>query len=184
MDLIDLIESKRFLGNEFLMWLWFRSDCFDGLFESSEGSFELIFDDALTLEAYLAETERSDFRGGTPAYSAEARTALQQGKRTAKAKLRLVKDVREWVFTLKAAELDLSSIKIPTLLTEEDDEQFYERMFLLEELEDVVDGLYLQFLTLRLSDHWFDEMLPSMKLWIDGGRIGTRELYPESNRAA
>ena len=26
MDLVDLIQEKRFLGQEFLAWLWFKSE--------------------------------------------------------------------------------------------------------------------------------------------------------------
>ena len=70
MDLVDLIETRRFLGSEFLMWLWFKSECFDNLFDTqNHGTVELWIDDKLTLEASLAETERNDFKGGAPAHS-------------------------------------------------------------------------------------------------------------------
>ena len=76
MDLMDLIESRRFLGSEFLMWLWFKSECYDGLFDigPDKRPIEVILDDAMTLEAFLAETERNTFKGGAPAYSPEAKS--------------------------------------------------------------------------------------------------------------
>lgn len=179
MDLIDLINTRRFLGPEFLMWLWFKTDCMDGLMEvDGHGQLEVVFDDALTLEAYMAETERNDFRGGAPAFSAEAKTAMRHGKRASKAKIRVIKDGREWVFIFKAEDFDLGGIKIPAVLSKEDSERFYERMYLVEELEEIVEGLFKQFVYIRLSDDWHDAVLPAMHAWIDSDELATPEFYP------
>ena len=168
MDLIDLINSRRFLGSEFLTWLWFFVDCHDGLVTIEDvGHVEVIFDDQMTLDAYLAETQRNELRGGAPAYSPEALTALRQGKRPIKAKLRVVRDGREWAFTFKAETFDLAAIKLPALLTEGADEQFWERMYLAEEIEGIVSALYRLFLTARLSDQWEEQFVGAMKAWIE-----------------
>ena len=37
MDLVDLIESHRFLGSEYLTWLWFRSEMHDGMIAVGDG---------------------------------------------------------------------------------------------------------------------------------------------------
>src|SRR5690606_6628274 len=165
MDLIDLIESRRFLGSEFLMWLWFKSECYDGLFDlgPEKRPIEVILDDAMTLEAFLAETERNTFKGGAPAYSPEAKVALRQGKRLSRAKLRVIEEGREWVFTIKAETLDLSSINIPAVLSREEDEKFYERIFLVEEIENIMAALYAEFIGIRLSPSWNEAMLPVMR---------------------
>lgn len=179
MDLIDLINSRAFVGSEFLMWLWFKAECFDGLFELAEhGRVELAFDDQLTLEAYIAETERNIFRGGAPAFSPEAKTALREGKRVQAAKLRVIKEGREWSFRVKAETLDLSGVKIPSLLSKEEDEQFYERMYLLDELEEILDALYAEFIAIRLSDAWLDVMLPAMQRWVQSDELLTPDDYP------
>jgi len=179
MDLLELIQTRTFLGNEFLMWLWFKSDCHDGLFEIEDhGQIEVIFDDALTLEAYLAETERSDFKGGTPAFAPEAKTALRQGKRVSKTKLRIVKEGREWLFTYKAEGMDITSAKIPAVLSKDDDEKFFERMYLLEELEEILETLYADFLHLRLSNSWDDALLPAMETWIQSEELAGPDDYP------
>lgn len=180
MDLIDLIETKRFLGAEFMMWLWFKSECYESLFDNRDhGTLELWFDDKLTLEAYLAETERNDFKGGAPAHSPEAKTALRQGKRMSKAKMGVIKEGREWTFTLKSDSLDVSGVKLPALLSREEDEQFYERMYLLEELEDIIASLYKEFLIIRLSSVWSDAMLPAMRTWVHADEPQQTSDYPE-----
>ncbi|MBA2663379.1 MAG: hypothetical protein H0U74_13915 [Bradymonadaceae bacterium] len=180
MDLIDLIDSRRFLGSEFLMWLWFKSECFDGLFELGEEKkkLEVVLDDAMTLEAYLAETERNTFKGGAPAYSPEAKVALRQGKRLAKAKMRIIEEGREWVFNIKSETLDLSSINIPAVLSREEDEKFFERMFLVEEIENIVAALYAEFLGIRLTSAWPDAMLPAMQAWIASDEPAAPNTYP------
>lgn len=181
MDLIDLIETRRFLGSEFMMWLWFKSECYDGLMEVEEhGELEVLFDDALVLEAYLAETERNTFKGGAPAYSPEAKVALQQGKRVSRAKIRVIKDGREWLLTLKAEGMDFSSVKIPAVLSREEDEKFYERMYLVEELEDIINALYRTFIYTRLSPQWHEAMVPAMKIWIMAEDGVAPDVYPEA----
>lgn len=180
MNLADLIETRRFLGSEFMMWLWFKSETHDGLMQVTEhGPVEVVYDDRLVLEAYLAETERNTLKGGSPAYSPEAKVALQHGKRVSRAKLRVVKDGREWTFTFKAEGMDFTSVKIPSVLSKKEDEKFYERMYLIEELEDIMDRLYEEFMSLRLSDAWHDEMVPAMKRWVATDDTVDPGLYPE-----
>jgi hypothetical protein len=175
MDLLDLINSQRFLGSEFMMWIWFKCDCYDGILDvKGHGKLEVVFDDALTLEAYMAETERSDLKGGAPAFSPEAKTALRHGKRVSKAKLRIVKEGREWLFTLKAENLDVASAK----MSRDDDERFFERMYLLEELEEILERIYEEFLHLRLSSKWGALVLPAMYTWIGMDDLATPEHYP------
>ena len=180
MDLVDLINRSRFLGNEFLLWLWYKSECFEAQFHMPDfDHVEIWIDDALTLEATLAETERNTIAGGSPAYSPEAKTALRHGKRPTKAKIGLVNEGREWAFTLKAEDLSVSGVKIPALLSREEDEQFYERMALLDELERIIEALYKEFLTIRLDvGTWDKVMLPAMREWVQRDDVCRPEDYP------
>jgi len=156
MDLIDLIEQRRFLGGEFLTWLWYRCDTEGGDFElPSIGSLGVSFDDQLVLEAFLAESEQSRLSGASPCHSPEAKTALQSGKRVSKAKLRFLNEDREWVFVVSAADFTFSSVKVPAVLKEED-ERLLERVSLIDELSEMWAALYQLFLTQRLSDTWTD----------------------------
>lgn len=182
MDLVDLINSRRFLGSEFLMWLWFKSECYDGMFDiPNHDRVEVVYDDRMTLEAYLAETERNMFRGGAPAYSPEARVALREGKRVQRAKLRVIKEGREWTFNIKAESLDLTSVKLPSLLSREEEEQFYERMYLVEELEQILDELFREFLNVRLTYAWEEVMVPAMREWIASDDFMKPEDYPSED---
>ena len=167
MDLIQIMESTRFVGEEFLTWLWFRAERQDGLFEVNDEQLELFFDDQMTLEAHLAESEQNRLSGGSPSDSPEAREALRRGKRVAKAKLKLVKDGREWVVTLTAATLGLSGIKIPAVLSREEDDRFYERMYLIEELEAILRSLYRGFLDIRLDREEWKAEAEALRAWAE-----------------
>jgi hypothetical protein len=180
MNLEELIDSRRFLGSEFLMWLWFKSECLDGYFDiQHHGDVEVLFDDRLRMEAYAAETERNTFKGGSPASSPEAKTALRERKRPTRARLRIIKEGREWKFKFKAEGFELSTLKIPSVLSDRDDEQFQERMSLIEEVEDILDRLYREFIIIRTSDNWFGTMVPAISRWIDSDSTADPDDYPD-----
>ena len=171
MDLVDLIESKRFLGHEFLLWLWFEADRGGGVFGLGDaGEVSVAFDDQLVLEAYLAETEQSRLSGGAPAESPEARSALRAGKRVSKAKLRLRRGDREFVFAVDAADFSFASVRVPAVLKGED-ERLVERLALIDELMELWRALYREFLRLRLTDRW-QATRRSLLVWAQGQAPG------------
>lgn len=164
-DLADLIEEKQFLASDFLLWLWYEGDQTDNIFSVNNEAIEVHYDDQLVLEAHFAESEKNSLKGGSPTHAPEARKALQFGKEVSKAKIRLVKSEREWLFVVDAASFKFSAIKLPTILSEQEDDQFYERMYLIEELEVAWFELYRQFLEIRLSETW-SEISAKMTAWI------------------
>jgi hypothetical protein len=177
MDLVDLIESHRFLGSEFMMWLWFRSEMHEGMIPLGDRkACEFYLDDRITLEADMVETEQSLLKGGAPASTPEAREALRQGKVPTQARVRTHYDGQEFVFTLKAGELQLSSVKIPAVLSKEEDEKFYERMYLMETLEGLLDHLYGEFLSVRLSPAWAS-VTEQIRVWVRSDATPSVDAY-------
>lgn len=170
MDLVDSIERGRFVGREFLVWLWFESEIFEGTLETrAEGSFELWPEAAITL---VAEKEQSRLKGAIPSAEPEAAEALRQGKLPTQAKMRLIKDGLEYALTFTADGLTLSGVRIPATLKEETDEQFEERMDLVEKLDRLFGSLYTDFLALRLGAAWEQHVAPAIRAWIrDDGTI-------------
>ena len=169
MDLVDRIETTRFLGGEFMLWLWFSRDVLDGLLEiPGQGTIELALESALTLVDPLTEKEKVAIRGFDPLSSQEAEHALLRGKLPRKVALRIGFEQNEWIATLDAASFALSGVKLPALLSEGEEEHFHERMRLLEQLHDLVQGLYRHFLSVRLTPEWQDLLLPEMRRWLHG----------------
>src|SRR5688572_15193211 len=104
MDLVDRIETTRFLGGEFLLWLWVCQDAADGLIRiPAFGSVDVALESALTLIDPLADKERVNIRGADPCNTHEADQALRRGKLPRKVGLRLVYEQSEWVCTFDAA---------------------------------------------------------------------------------
>lgn len=169
MDLVDRIETTRFLGNEFLLWLWFAGDVTGGRHELGDGGVvDVSLESQLKLTDPLSARESISMRGEDPFGSPEADQALKNGKLPAKVLVRLKQGEAEWIATLNGPALALSGIKLPALLDEAADEPLFERLRLLEQLDDLVHELYRQFLSVRLSPSWASELLPAMKSWVAG----------------
>lgn len=168
MDLADRIESARFLGREFLVWLWYESEKNENVLALPGGeSCTLWLDEQLTLIVNnLLEKAESRLKGGTPSLTPEAKEALRQGKLPTKAKIRVDRGPQSWSFLFDADTLSIAGVSIPALITEDGDERFYERMQLVEELESMVAGLYERFLRLRTSAAWEREAVPAMRAWV------------------
>ena len=104
---MELIEQGRFLGEEFLLWVWMKG-LLEGGASGVEGDGSACFlDDAVQLTSEQGDVKEISLRKGNPSESREAFEALSRGMRPAKAKLRMLSGDLEWVFSLNAATLDL-----------------------------------------------------------------------------
>jgi hypothetical protein len=164
MDLIDLIEKRRFLGREFLVFLWFESELFDGWIPvDGYGPCEVRLEGQITLSC---DKEQARLKGTAPSADPEAKQALRQGKLPAQARLRVTAGELAYTFTFLADALAIAAVKIPSVVKSEADEQFYERMYLVEELEALVSALYAKFVGVRLSTAWEEHVLPAIRAWV------------------
>ncbi|MCA9543879.1 MAG: hypothetical protein KC613_05795 [Myxococcales bacterium] len=170
MDLLDQMHRTAFLGAEFVTWLWWQSELRDGEFalDKEFGDFEVWFEDKLVVGSATVDAQENHFKGGHPTSSLEARTALRLGKLAREAKVRIVRGSQEWTLMLKGDSLAVAGVKIPAVLAKEDSEKFYERMELLEQLDQMVRGLFGQFLAVRLSPQWASVTLPDLQAWVRG----------------
>lgn len=212
MQILDRIEKRRFVGREFLLWLWFESETFEATLETRKhGSFGLWIERQLVLSA---GAEATRIKGSYPGGSREAKEALLVGKLPEAAGLHVSWGDREITFTLKAERLAISGLSLPTVLdgsgeeapalaearpprkrknarpTEEDREDdagyesFYERMRLTREVEELLETLYRDFLTLRLGAAWNTVVLPALRPWVEGAKRVDPEVYRKKRSAA
>lgn len=167
MDLLESMETKRFLGREFLIWMWFESELFENQMQAyGVGEFELFLEKQITLESGAQkDKEQSKLRGATPAARPEAREALRQAKTPTSASLRLRRGEQDFTFVFNADAFSISGIKLPALLNEKEDEPFYERISLMEDLEAHIEALYGDFVLLRSSDAWDRLVMPALLRW-------------------
>ena len=175
MDLVNLIEKRRFVGREFLVFLWFESELFDGQIPvDGFGPCELRLENWITLSC---DKEQARLKGVMPSAEPEAHQALRQGKLPAQARLRVTVGELEYAFAFQGDTLALAAVKIPSMVKDEADNHFYERMYLVEELESLVAALYAKFIAIRLSAAWEQQVLPAIQAWVRGEPTMHRDVY-------
>ena len=118
MQLLERIEKRRFVGREFLLWLWFEGELFDEtLFVAPHGELGLAIERELALSNGKESTR---IQGHAPARTREAKESLRLGKLPERAGFRLVLGDREATFTLKAESLAIASLSLPKLVVDVD----------------------------------------------------------------
>jgi hypothetical protein len=171
-DLLERIESTRFLGSEFLLWLWLRAELINQPIELGDfGSYDVWLDNHLTLQSDIDPNERVTVRGAAPSGSPEAREAVRSQKFPVRARLALRNEERDFACVLVAQRYAVASGKIPAVLTKDTDDAFQERMTLVERLSLSLDRLYAAFLAERLSDIWQKGWEPAIVSWADDDAI-------------
>ncbi len=175
MDLVDLIAEKRFLGQEFLTWLWWKSEERGGTIAlPTIGDVTVVFEKHMLLEFGEGESSEKIICSGLQAELQEARTGLQMGKKLEQARIVLGHNSYEYSFTLAAALMEFRNVRLPKTESTENDRGdnpeevegiILERIFLFEELIRLVNVIFLEFLQVRLGEGWRDELI-KVREWI------------------
>lgn len=173
-DALERVETTRFLGAEFLLWLWLRAEIIDKPISLPDlGDFEVWLDNQLTLQSDIDPNERVTVRGAAPSGSAEAREAVRAQKFPVRARIAVRNEERDFALVLVAQRFAVASGAIPAVLTKDSDDAFLERMMLVERLLLSLDGLYGAFLKDRLGEVWKLGWEPAIVSWADGDAIPT-----------
>jgi hypothetical protein len=170
MDVLKMLAEKGFWGHEFLTWLWYRCEEEGGELQAGElGPVTLWIEDRMLLGSLESESKENILRNGDVSRSGEAAAALRVGKKLQEARFGLIREDREWAFTVKGDTFDLQSVKIPKVMTEEGDDlhaTILVRLGHIREMVDVMDALFEDFARLRLSAEWDRGVVPGMARWI------------------
>ena len=175
MDLVDLIAEKRWLGQEFLTWLWYKSEERGGSIALGErGDIIVSFEKHMLLESGEGESLEKITCTGLQAELREARTGLRMGKKLEQARITFGFNDMEYGVTLSGSMMEYRSVKLPkTENTEAESNDpeavegmVLERIYLIEELIKTVNQLFTMFLEIRLSDEWRDELM-RVREWVE-----------------
>ncbi len=171
-ELIERVETTRFLGSELLLWVWLRQELFNEPVAMGEaGSAEVWLDRKLTLEHILDKAERVAVRGAQPSGSTEAREAVRNMKLPVASRLVLRLKDQDFAFDFNAPRFLIGSGSIPALLKEEGDDAFLERTTLIEKLTGLLDSLFSAFLRERLAPSWSKAWEPALLAWVEGESV-------------
>ncbi len=159
-------SSRDFLGNEFLLWLWYVLDHESDTVVLADGSeVTVMLARSLTLECPRGQTGRQTITSDGPARLPEARRAIQAGKLPRKAGLTLVRHHRQYELALHAETLAVGGAKLPPPEAEEDRARLEERVDQLRHLLETLDLLYDAFGRVRLGENWPKE-LARLQRWL------------------
>lgn len=181
---IALIRDNQWLGWDFMLWLLQRGLNGEGDFRitrpghfaEAEG-FTAWIDDRIQLQGGGEEggIQKVSVSGSQDSYL-EAISAIKGGKKITSATICMEKDDNLWKLTLKGETFGFASFKCPQVRIERDntveevserEAAFYERMYLLEQGQQLFDSLFQAFLRERLTDAWNDRLL-AIQQWLEG----------------
>lgn len=158
--------SRDFLGNEFLLWLWFQLDAESDVITLSDSSqLAVMLTRTLVLECPRAQTGKETISSEGPTRLPEARRAIQAGKLPRKVGMIVVRHDQQYEFTFNGESLSLSGARLPAPEGLEERARLEERVTQLRHLLETMDLLYDTFLQVRASEGWTKE-LARMQKWL------------------
>lgn len=165
---MTVLGELAFLGEEFLTWLWFKSETGAGTFQAQDGT-----EIGVTLDDFLALGGEEDapeqiLRRGLPTRSPEATVSLKSGKRVLRARLILASGGEQWGLTLDGHRFAFGAVR--TERSEDPDEiveaRDLARMESFARIAELIDELYRIFLGERVRPQFQRETLQAMRGWV------------------
>jgi hypothetical protein len=172
LDIAVSYNRYKFLGHEFLTWLWHMIDRDQGSFTDDTGTpFYLVIGNRIVCQQIIEEnTVETVMIKGDNAGLEEGLLALRKGSLVTELSLSLTYLEQNWEFNLKGENFHLTGFKHPQVekIEKKEDREgaILEKVFLYEQAVKLVDQVFLTFLKLRLSDTWNQETLGEIKAWI------------------
>jgi hypothetical protein len=166
MGVLELIQQKAFIGSEFLSWLWFRSER-DRKIKLGDGEpVQIEIMGPIVLEAQYGDARTGTLKGLSPATSPEARTALLEGKKLKRARIKWTRGDVEWTATLDGETFNVGGLAIPMPGRLPFDEALRMRMDVLMDFERLLQELFNLFIELRLDDKLWARELKKIHAWV------------------
>jgi hypothetical protein len=173
LDIAAAYNRYRFLGNEFLTWIWFAIENDEEIIRQCDPDAEsLDVGNRMALEHRWANGVETIAIKGDAAGLEEGLLALQKGAQVTEINLIYKSGTLKWQFSLKGESLSFSGLKLPETAAAEQSEDMegivLEKIYLYEKPFQFIDELYRRFIELRLSQQW-QATLAGMKKWVQNG---------------
>lgn len=182
LDVSVSYNRYKFLGHEFLTWLWYLTDAEgqgEWLRSMDPEAVSLAIGNRIVLENRVGEGVETITIKGDDAGLEEGTLALRKGAFVTEMNLVYRSGDFEWRFSVKGESLDIAGLKVPDTgaveTAEDTDGAILERVFLYEKIVSLIDRLYGTFIRLRLSEKWEKETVPKLRTWIGASERGLSE---------
>ena len=171
LDVAVSYNRYKFLGYEYLTWLWFVIEKNqDKIGEPDREPVSLEIGNRIVLENKQKDAVESITIKGDDAGLEEGILALRKGAVVTELNLSYKTGDQEWRFTIKAESLHTAGLKCPQtgpVDSEEDVEgAVLEKVYLYDKAIQLTDNLFKQFITSRVSEDWDKKVVPLMRQWI------------------
>jgi hypothetical protein len=170
LDIAVAYNRYKFLGNEFLTWLWFMIETDQSLFRQHDPDFlSLTVGNRLVLENTRNNAKKTVTIKGDNASMEEGLVALTKGASVTEIHLSYKTGAQNWEFSLKGESLNISNLKLPETGPVENPEDLegvvLEKVYLIEKVIGLVNNLFSLFIHLRLSNTWQSQTIPQIRKW-------------------
>ncbi len=167
-------DNYDYLGNEFLLWLWWTWEKNSNVVELSDGSeVSGMFARSLALDCPIGENGKESISADSPVALPEALLAIGMGKLPRKAGLTLVREDQQFDFTLNAETFAVGSAKISQIGNDDVTRDSIDRIESIRQLCETLDLLFEVFCEKRLSKKWSAEQ-KKMTDWLRADKQPTR----------
>lgn len=166
--------SRDFLGNEFLLWLWYWADDIGDTLTLPDGSeATFFFSGGVKVEDPKGQSGHGTLNSASAPRLPEARAAVRHGKLPRKAAMTVVRHDEEFSFVLQAETLAVTSAKLPAPPDDVDARARNEhRLQAVRDLAETIEQMYAAFLAMRMGAGWGD-LLRAIQAWLGRGRVAT-----------
>jgi hypothetical protein len=173
LDVAVAYNRYKFIGNEFLTWLWFTIETNHRFFNTLDETItSLNLGNRIVLENSINDASEIITIKGDDAGLEEGLLSLRKGAVVVEMNISYKTENQEWKFTLKGENLSFSGLKVPEtgpVENKDDIEGFLlEKAYLYEKAIDLVNNLFNSFLKLRSTVEWNQRTVPAIKKWLQG----------------
>ena len=161
-------SSRDFLGNEFLLWLWYYTDVESDTWKLADDSeVTVMLARSLTLECPRGQTGHETISHEGPTRLPESRRAIQSGKLPRKVGITMVRHQQQYEFAIQAETLAIAGGKLPAPPEDvtEARAKLEERANQIRAMLETFDLLYDAFCKKRFGHEWEAELL-AMQKWL------------------
>jgi hypothetical protein len=170
LDIAVAYNRYKFLGNEFLTWLWFMIETDQNRLRRYDPDLvSLNIGSRLVLENTRNNAKETITIKGEDANLEEGLLSLKKGAVVTEIHLSYKSSAQHWQFSLKGESLNISNLKMPetgSVETPEDLEgAVIEKAYLMEKVIGLVNNLFSHFVKLRVSDEWRNQTVSLIRKW-------------------
>jgi len=171
LDVAVSYNRFRFLGHEFLTWLWYTIEKdFNFLKSLDDELMALEIGNRIVLENRRDQALESITIQGDEAGFEEGMLALAKGAMVTELNLLYKAGDKKWQFTIKGESLSITNLKTPEtsiIETGEDVEgAVLEKIYLYERVVRLLGNMFNAFIKSRVSNEWNKKVIPNLRNWI------------------